>query len=112
MSRGWSVCRIARLHIGVQRLSIRKSKPRFRTGEKHCDRIWVAMHDRLLVRPVMHLQNSYLVVLAQHGVMLGIDFGRVLSRKDRSETDAQQSNGNYRRQQRRSQSHRFSWELG
>src|SRR6266850_8010719 len=49
----------------------------------------MAVHDRLLVRAVVHFQNPYLIVLTHQRVMLGINLGRVLGRDDRDETKTQ-----------------------
>jgi hypothetical protein len=69
------------LALMSSRLSIRKSEPRLGVGEKHRNPGWMAVHDRLLVRTVVHLQNPYLVVFAQYRVMFGINLGRILSRE-------------------------------
>src|ERR1022692_4367667 len=49
----------------------------------------MAVHDRVLVRAVVHFQNPRLGVFAHYRVMLGINLDRILSREDRDETDAQ-----------------------
>src|ERR1039458_6621831 len=49
----------------------------------------MAVHDRLLVRAVVHFQNPHLGVFAHYRVMLGINLDRILRREDRDETDAQ-----------------------
>src|SRR6266571_7081738 len=67
--------RIAELSLGV--------------AEEHRNRGRMAVHDRLLVRTVVHLQNPYLVVFADYRVVLGINLGRVLGREDGGETEAQ-----------------------
>src|SRR5712692_476462 len=58
-------------------------------AEEHRNRGRMAVHDRLLMRAVVHLQNPYLVVFADYRVMLGINLGRVLGREDGGETEAQ-----------------------
>src|SRR5580700_11029985 len=46
--------------------------------EGYGNRVGMAVHDRLLVRAVVDLEDPHLIVLTHHRVMLGIDFGSIL----------------------------------
>src|ERR1700674_814917 len=86
-SRG--VLRHACLQVKVFLFPAGKSESPLGLGEGHNNRGWMAVHDRLLVRAVVYLQNAYLGVFAHYRVMLGVSLDRVLGRDDWGETEAQ-----------------------
>src|SRR5208282_1544883 len=86
---GRAILRITCLDGKVFRFPVRIAELPVGVGEEHRNRGGMAVHDRLLVRAVVHLQNPHLGVFAHYRVMLGINFGRILRREDRDETEAQ-----------------------
>jgi hypothetical protein len=59
---------------GKRRLfPVRKTELSLGIDEAHCHRSGMAVRDRLLVRAIVHFQNSYLTLFA-HDRMLGVDF--------------------------------------
>src|SRR5579863_7224464 len=85
---GGSVHGIAGLEVEVLRFPVRKSELPLGVGEGYRHRIGMAVHHRLLARPVVHPQNPYLIVFADDRVMLGVDLSRILGRDDGRETEA------------------------
>src|ERR1035438_3169001 len=82
------ILRLPGLDCEVYLFTVRKGKRPLGVSEEHRNRSGMAMHDRLLVWPVVHLQNSYLIVLSHYGVMLGISLDRILGRDESGKTKA------------------------
>src|SRR5580704_11493160 len=90
VGRGGTVLRVACLGRKTFLLPVWIDELPFGVGEEHRNRGRMAVHNRLLAWAVMYLQNPYLVILGDYGVMLGINLGRVLGRDDWDKTNAQQ----------------------
>jgi hypothetical protein len=80
VNRGGVILRIARLHSKRRLFPVRETELPLGIGEEHRDRSEMAVRDRLLVRAIVHFQNSYLIVFAHDRVMLGISLDCILGR--------------------------------
>src|ERR1700674_2701124 len=69
---------------------VRKGELPRAVGEEYRSRGGMAVHNRLLVRTIVHLENPHLSVFRDDRVMLRTTLDRILSRHDSRETETHQ----------------------